>query len=102
LHVLQATVHKTGDLPKRVISRRLKKHGGAHHLLTDGDTLDLVVTEVESMLDPLDDGDVGVVTVGDAVEVSVPLVTDDSVAMHLGEVTVIEAATEDQVHEIQL
>ena len=88
----QATVHKTGDLPKRVITRRLKK---THSIL--GDSLDLVVTEVEDMLEPLDEEEAG-----DTVEVSVPLVTDDGVAMHLGEVTVIEAASDDQVHEIQL
>ena len=49
------------------------------------------------MLEPLDEEEAG-----DTVEVSVPLVTDDGVAMHLGEVTVIEAAADDQVHEIQL
>jgi len=51
------------------------------------------------MLQPLDDSEVAVAD--DTVEVSVPLVTDDGV-MHLSEVTVIEAATDDQVHEIQL
>lgn len=53
------------------------------------------------MLEPLDDGEVAVAD-DDTVEVSVPLVTDDGVTMHLGEVTVIEAAPDDQVHEIQL
>jgi hypothetical protein len=81
----------------------LKKQGGPHNILGDGDTLDLVVTEVENMLEPLDESEVAVTEVGDddTVEVSVPLVTHDGVTMHLGEVTVIEAA-DDQVHEIQL
>jgi len=56
------------------------------------------------MLEPLDENEVSVsVEDEDEVveEVSVPLVTDDGVTMHLGEVTVIEATSE-QVHEIQL
>ena len=76
-----------------MITRRLKKQ--THGILTD--SLDLVVTEVENMLEPLDEE-----VADDTVEVSVPLVTDDGVAMHLGEVNVIEAAADDQVHEIQL
>jgi hypothetical protein len=60
--------------------------------------MDLVVGEVD-MLEPLDESEVAVVG-DDAIEVSVPLVTDDGVTMHLEEVTVIDAV--DQVHEIQL
>jgi len=94
-------VHKHGDLPKRVITRRLKKQVPTNNLL--GDAIDLVVSEVD-MLEPLDENEVSVsVEDEDEVveEVSVPLVTDDGVTMHLGEVTVIEATSE-QVHEIQL
>ena len=57
------------------------------------------------MLEPLDENEVAVsVADEDEVveEVSVPLVTDDGVTMHLGEVTVIEATSDEQVHEIQL
>ena len=94
-------MHKHGELPKRVITRRLKKHGSTNNIL--GEAMeDLVVSEVD-MLEPLDQSEVNVTSVGDediVEEVSLPLVTDDGVSMHLEEVTVIDAV--DQVHEIQL
>ena len=91
-------MHKHGELPKRVITRRLKKHGSTNNIL--GEAMDLV-SEVD-MLDPIDESEVAVTSIGDedTVEISVPLVTDDGVTMHLEEVTVIDAV--DQVHEIQL
>ena len=91
-------MHKHGELPKRVITRRLKKHGSTNNIL--GEAIDLV-SEVD-MLDPIDESEVAVTSIGDedTVEISVPLVTDDGVTMHLEEVTVIDAV--DQVHEIQL
>ena len=85
-----------------MITRRLKKQVPTNNLL--GDAIDLVVSEVD-MLEPLDENEVAVsVEDEDDVveEVSVPLVTDDGVTMHLGEVTVIEATSDEQVHEIQL
>ena len=81
-----------------MITRRLKKHGSTNNIL--GEAIDLV-SEVD-MLEPLDESEVAVTSIGDedTVEVSVPLVTDDGVTMHLEEVTVIDAV--DEVHEIQL
>ena len=81
-----------------MITRRLKKHGSTNNIL--GEAIDLV-SEVD-MLDPIDESEVAVTSIGDedTVEISVPLVTDDGVTMHLEEVTVIDAV--DQVHEIQL
>ncbi len=96
-------MHKHGELPKRVITRRLKKQVPTNNLL--GDAIDLVVSEVD-MLEPLDENEVAVsVEDEDEVveEVSVPLVTDDGVtSQYLGEVTVIQATSDEQVHEIQL